>query len=242
MKMLLGFCSPISPPASLRKPTSLHSTSMSIVFSVCVASDGLSRKEVVLSGVMNKADKEEGFKCSLFHEETLKDDEGKERVVRTHIRTRTVLYSDEVVDLSELGLDSLPKQLENCRSIRKLVLRSNRLSALPRLSGAIRELDVAFNQLAPSVELPGGLTALHIGWNDLAELPRLPIGLRTLRAQWNRLTSLTLPPMLEELWVSGNPLKSLPPMPSSMRRVLADVPFWVPKPALHEQLDSVTLT
>ncbi|MCS6909403.1 MAG: leucine-rich repeat domain-containing protein [Anaerolineales bacterium] len=127
------------------------------------------------------------------------------------------------LDLSWLGLRSLPLEIGQLASLQTLVLRENQLTSLPPEIGqlaSLQTLDLSGNQLTslpPEIGQLASLQELCVWRNRLTSLPpeigKLA-GLQTLGLSDNRLTSL--PPeigKLSRLWeldLSHNQLTSLP--------------------------------
>ena len=105
------------------------------------------------------------------------------------------------LDLSDLGLSSLPPEIDQLTALTELHLDGNQLSSLPPQIGqltALTELHLDGNQLSslpPQIGQLTALTALSLAGNQLSSLP----------PQLGELTALT------ELYLYGNQLSSLPP-------------------------------
>jgi Leucine-rich repeat (LRR) protein len=149
----------------------------------------------------------------------------EEGLAETHRRiAEAVRRGDLDLDLSGLGLASLPPEIGQLASLQSLHLADNRLASLPPEIGKIanlQSLDLSNNQLA---SLPPEIVQLaHLWWldlsnNQLATLPR-EIG-RLANLQWLYLASNqldSLPPeigrinRLQWLYLENNQLDNLPP-------------------------------
>jgi len=141
-----------------------------------------------------------------------------ERRVRAAIKGRSLS-----LDLSRLGLSTLPDSLRQLSQLQELNLDGNQLTALPDWLGQLiqlQRLNLGFNQLTMLPDSLGQLTQLQ--WLDLSsnQLTTLPdwLGqltqLQTLVLGFNQLT--TLPDwlgqliQLQTLVLSGNQLTTLP--------------------------------
>jgi len=133
------------------------------------------------------------------------------------------------LDLSELGLTSLPPEIGGLTNLTTLWLNENQLTSLPPEIGGLANLTELYlykNQLTSLPLEIGGLadlTTLVVGFNQLMSLPKEIGGLAnltTLSFNNNRLTSL--PPEtralanLTELWLRDNQLTSMPPQISRL--------------------------
>lgn len=105
----------------------------------------------------------------------------------------------QYLDLSNLGLTSLPPEIGNLTSVKNLSIHDNQLTSLPAEIGrltSLRYLDVTTNRLTalpPEINNCTCLETLFIGDNQLTALPE-EIGnltsLKTLVCLGNQLTSL----------------------------------------------------
>jgi internalin A len=128
------------------------------------------------------------------------------------------------LDLSSLGLTTLPPEIGQLTALNELHLQYNQLSALPPEIGqltALTRLDLNDNQLSalpPEIGQLTALTWLHLDNNQLSALPP-EIGqltaLTELNISSNKLSAL--PPeigqltALTRLYLSNNQLSALPP-------------------------------
>ena len=128
---------------------------------------------------------------------------------------------DSSLDLSSLGLTSLPENLPEQLQI--LNVSNNELTSLPqRMPVQLQELDVSYNQLLSLPKnLPEQLQILNVSDNQLTSLPEMPDQLQKLDASHNQLTSLpeNLPEQLQILNISNNELTSLPEMPDQLQKL-----------------------
>ncbi len=128
------------------------------------------------------------------------------------------------LDLSELGLNSLPPEISQLTALTMLNLFSNQLCTLPPEIGqltSLTELNLSINQLSnlpAEIGQLSALTELDLSNNQLSNLPaeigRLSV-LRKLNVEDNEL--FTLPPEIGQLSaitrlrLGSNKLRSLPP-------------------------------
>ena len=132
-------------------------------------------------------------------------------------------YGLKGLDLSGLGLTSLPKKMSELTNLRVLSLSSNRLRKLPPLPPNLINLDVEENELSSLPVLPSGLLILDAAYNALVTLPDLPPGLTFINAIRNDLTVLPpLPETLRHLYIEGNRLRELPPLPAGLIQLIAN--------------------
>ena len=106
----------------------------------------------------------------------------------------------DTLDLSELGLTSLPEEIGNLTELQSLDLYSNQLTTLPPSIGALtalRELNLSSNQLTALPESIGGFTALQRLYLSSNQLTALPESIGDLTA-------------LQDLYLSDNQLTALP--------------------------------
>ncbi|EMN8073501.1 leucine-rich repeat domain-containing protein, partial [Escherichia coli] len=123
------------------------------------------------------------------------------------------------LDLSELGLTTLPEIPPGIKSIN---ISKNNLSLISPLPASLTQLNVSYNRLIELPALPQGLKLLNASHNQLITLPTLPISLKELHVSNNQLCSLpVLPELLETLDVSCNGLAVLPPLPFSLQEISA---------------------
>ncbi|MTC25644.1 hypothetical protein GKR76_02900, partial [Providencia alcalifaciens] len=119
------------------------------------------------------------------------------------------------LDLSSLGLTSLPSMLPAC--VDSLNLANNNLATLPLAILAQRnlvELNISSNQITEITELPNSIIFLGLSHNRLTTLPELPRELEMLYINNNELTMLpALPETLTILDISNNRLSELPELP-----------------------------
>jgi hypothetical protein len=137
---------------------------------------------------------------------------------------RAAAHGEQSLNLSDMGLGSLPVEVAQLSELQALYLDRNRLTALPVEIGHLanlKKLDLHNNRLGTLPAEIGRLTSLtHLNLNDnrLSALPG-EIGqlssLERLDLQDNRLTAL--PPEigqlagLKSLYLRGNRLTALPP-------------------------------
>ncbi len=116
------------------------------------------------------------------------------------------------LDLSYLGLKSLPPMLPDC--VNSLHLSNNLLGELPPAVLAqlnIMELNISSNRLNQIDEIPDSIRFLDISNNYLTGLPALPEELQVLYLDNNQLTDIPpLPDTLEILDFSNNQLSNFP--------------------------------
>ena len=130
---------------------------------------------------------------------------------------------DRSLDLSRLGLTSLPENLPD--QIQELNVFNNQLASLPEnLPDQIQELNVSRNRLTSLPEnLPDQLQKLNAAHNQLTSLPEnLPDQFQKLNVAHNRLTSLpeNLPDQFQKLNVAHNRLTSLPEnLPDQLKKL-----------------------
>ncbi len=131
--------------------------------------------------------------------------------------------NDSSLDLSGLGLTSLPKVIGDLTHLESLNLNKNQLTALPETFGnltRLKRLNLGYNQLTSLPETFGNLThleSLNLNKNQLTALPETfgnLVSLTHLYLNDNQLTSLSEKfgnlVSLTELHLSDNQLTSLP--------------------------------
>ncbi|PRQ09809.1 E3 ubiquitin-protein ligase sspH2 [Enhygromyxa salina] len=149
---------------------------------------------------------------------------GLERLPRAIRR----LASVRVIDARDNQITEVPPEIAGVFFLREADLTSNRLATLPdqlaRL-GDLRELQLASNQFATLPQVVTKLTELEVlglGDNELVTLP----------ADIGRLTHLGT------LWLHGNPLAGLPDSFAQLSSLtflhLGDLPWATPSPVIFE--------
>ena len=151
--------------------------------------------------------------------------EGTRSIVKDRIR-ESLERKNPALDLSGLGIESLPTDIARLIHLEKLDLSDNRLADLPASIGqltGLRRLDLSNNRLAEVPESIGRLAELqrlYLGYNRLAEVPE-SIG---------RLTEL------QNLYLAGNRLAKVPESVgrlAGLQRLslggnrLTEVPEWI---------------
>ncbi|HHR6407007.1 TPA: NEL-type E3 ubiquitin ligase domain-containing protein [Providencia alcalifaciens] len=124
------------------------------------------------------------------------------------------------LDLSDLGLKTLPTMLPTC--VKSLHLANNNLEEFPPAILALKnimELNISSNQISEISALPDSITFLDISNNRLANLPALPGELEILYMDNNQLTEIPpLPETLETVDFSRNMVSNFPDL--SMYNIL----------------------
>lgn len=158
---------------------------------------------------------------------------GESRDIALGILRDCIDNEETVLDLSELGLSTLPIILP--AHVTTILLRGNHLKHLPEnLPADLSVLDVSYNPglrstnfpknlkrlIAKNIELeflprlPNTLKYCEIENNLLRDLPPLPESLRYLNAIYNNLSHLPqLPPRLSSCIVGDNSLTEIPDIP-----------------------------
>jgi len=136
---------------------------------------------------------------------------------------QTVLAQIRDLDLTNLGLTTLPKEIGRFVNLQRLDLASNKLSTLPKeitLLAKLRRLylrDNRFSALPLEITQLGNLQGLYLAGNNLTTLPKEIAQLKNLQRLYltgNHLT--TLPKEIGELGslcvlqLAGNHLTTLP--------------------------------
>lgn len=142
-------------------------------------------------------------------------------------------YSNRPLNLSSLGLASLPELPDN---LLYLICYSNQLTSLPALPNSLLSLSCGNNQLTSLPVLPNSLKELHCAHNQLTLLPALPDSLQVLSCYNNELTLLPELPNNEHsnlytLECSNNRLTSLPELPYTLQNLMCD----------HNEITTLTL-
>ena len=120
------------------------------------------------------------------------------------------------LDLSNLNLTKLPKNLSTLTSLRQLNVSQNKLESLPILVNlsSLVSLNVSNNQLPKLRTLPNSLTHLNASNNNITEVTNLPSKLAHLNVSNNQLPKLrTLPKSLTHLLASNNNITEVPNLP-----------------------------
>ena len=132
--------------------------------------------------------------------------------------------SELTLDLSKLGISSLPPEIGQLTALTEIDLSDNQLSSLPPEIGqltALTQLDLSRNQLSslpPEIGQLAALTQLRLNGNRLSSLPPEIGQLKALVALHLLVNQLrSLPPQvgelaaLKRLYLIKNQLSSLPP-------------------------------
>lgn len=98
---------------------------------------------------------------------------------------------EPVLNLSGLGLTSMPSRLSEFTWIKELNVRKNRLTTLPALPEGLLILKADYNKLIRLPPLPQKIECLRVRNNELNELPPLPLGREEY--QWSRFWRATHP-------------------------------------------------
>lgn len=118
----------------------------------------------------------------------------------------------QTLDLSDLGLKSLPPILPPC--VNSLHIANNHLMELPSAVLELKniiELNISSNQLNQINEIPSSIIRLDISNNNLTDLPTLPEELEILYMDNNNLTEIpSLPETLEIIDFSNNQVLNFP--------------------------------
>ncbi|EFW2968812.1 leucine-rich repeat domain-containing protein, partial [Shigella flexneri] len=131
--------------------------------------------------------------------------------------------SETSLDLSCLGLRSLPRLPDNLDEIN---VSNNQLSMLPELPRALKELNASSNQLSALPELPVSLEYINVSDNHLFALPELPASLEYINVSDNHLSVLPrLPMSLELLDAARNALEVIPEFPERDDHIIRI--FWL---------------
>ncbi|WP_039061151.1 T3SS effector E3 ubiquitin-protein ligase IpaHe [Shigella flexneri] len=131
--------------------------------------------------------------------------------------------SETSLDLSCLGLRSLPRLPDNLDEIN---VSNNQLSMLPELPRALKELNASSNQLSALPELPVSLEYINVSDNHLFALPELPASLEYINVSDNHLSVLPrLPMSLELLDAARNALEVIPDFPERDDHIIRI--FWL---------------
>jgi len=144
------------------------------------------------------------------------------------------------LDISNLGLTSLPPCLKNLSSLLILQVNGNKLQSLPQLPPNIGALKINSNKLTELPALPNSLLSLEADQNHLRHLPTLPDGLQELWVAQNYLTTISkLPSALEDIRLTGNYLRRLPPLPRNLKQLAINYNFIEELPDLPPRLQSM---
>jgi GTPase SAR1 family protein len=144
---------------------------------------------------------------------------------------RAKVHGHSRLDLSGLGLASLPFELFNLTALTHLDLSGNQLGLLPgsfQKLRSLKQLNLSFNKLDDiniGWDKLARLKMLHLDHNDLTELPneiwRMP-QLRGLTANHNKLRAIRISTPMENLatfMLRGNYLGTMPTSLSNMKNL-----------------------
>ena len=121
--------------------------------------------------------------------------EGTRSIVKDRIR-ESLERKNPALDLSGLGIESLPTDIARLIHLEKLDLSDNRLADLPASIGqltGLRRLDLSNNRLAEVPESIGRLAELqrlYLGYNRLGACPGISIQVTSMDDQSVRVASI----------------------------------------------------
>jgi hypothetical protein len=140
--------------------------------------------------------------------------------------TRIYICRDKrsrILDLSDIGLTSIPKAVKDIRNLEVLKLNENAISELPDFIDSLKDieyLDLSYNKLSVLPQSIGSLLflkTLNVRCNKLKSIPESIeklVSLRSLDISYNRLSELpeTINNLLNLKYcnIKGNNLRSLP--------------------------------
>ena len=155
-------------------------------------------------------------------------------------RIKEFLKTDQTsLNLSDLGLESIPAELKSLKKIKKLSLANNRLKTIENIPDSVIELDLSNNLLSNTqglskqvvflklngnrlsdIELlPNSIQQLEVNHNDIHQVVTFPKSLKYLKINHNQLENIQLPATLESLAICHNKLTQVPEFPKKLKEL-----------------------
>lgn len=155
-------------------------------------------------------------------------------------RIKEFLKTDQTsLNLSDLGLESIPAELKSLKKIKKLSLANNRLKTIENIPDSVIELDLSNNLLSNTQglskqvvflklngnhlsdieHLPNSIQQLEVNHNDIHQVVTFPKSLKYLKINHNQLENVQLPTMLESLAICHNKLTQVPEFPKKLKEL-----------------------
>lgn len=133
-----------------------------------------------------------------------------------------VRWDAKAVDLSNMGLQSVPRELRRCTRLHTLRLSGNDIRTLENLPESLRNLYIRYNRIEKLQGLPPALEVLDADGNNIRTLEGLPDSLRILCVYHNSIRVLEgLPPALRVLDVGSNDIRTLENLPDFLQELYA---------------------
>lgn len=114
------------------------------------------------------------------------------------------------LNLSDLDLDSIPKELTQLTKLKKIQLSNNRISEIENLPQNVNEVELNNNLILKISNLPKNVTILKINYNRLSFIDKLPNSIQVLEATNNQVEKIVhLPLSLKKIKLNNNHLKTI---------------------------------